>query len=338
MSWSRVHGHERLIDGFRHVVARQRLAHAYLFVGPEGIGKRLFATELAKTLLCEGPGAGFEACDRCDACLLVDAGTHPDLFVIQRPEDKNELPIDLMQELCRGFSLKTARGKGKVAILDDADDLNEESANCFLKTLEEPPPRSTFILVGTSTEQQLPTIRSRCHTVRFAPLPEALVGDLLARQAIGDAATRARLVRLAAGSPGQALALADEALWRFRRELVQGLGQSKADTVALARSYVEFAEDAGKETSLQRRRALLVLRLLIEALNDVLRVEAGLPPRSSDAEELITLRALAARAGLEKILALLERCLEAEVQLNRYVQIALVLEGLLDALGALLES
>src|SRR5262249_17651493 len=150
MSWRRIRGHEALVQGFTQAWRRGRLAHGYLFSGPPGVGKRLFADELAKALLCEAPPAcRLEACDRCAACTLVAAGTHPDFFAVSRPEDTNEIPIAVMRELCRGLTLKTARGRGKVAVLDDADDLNEESANCFLKTLEEPPPRSVFILVGT---------------------------------------------------------------------------------------------------------------------------------------------------------------------------------------------
>src|SRR6516164_399343 len=148
MSWSEIRGHEHLVEAFRHAAARERLAHAYLFVGPRGVGKHLFAVELARAILCEHPPALLQACDHCESCLLVSAGTHPDLFTVGRPEEKNEFPIDVMQELCRNFALTTARGHGKVAIVDDADDLNEESANCFLKTLEEPPPRSLFILIA----------------------------------------------------------------------------------------------------------------------------------------------------------------------------------------------
>jgi DNA polymerase-3 subunit delta' len=340
MSWGRVRGHDRLIDGFDRVYRRGRLAHAYLFVGPEGVGKRLFARELAKALLCErrpddGPLA---ACEQCEACLLVDAGTHPDFFAVARPEEKNELPIDVMQELCRGFALKTARGKGKVAVLDDADDLNEESSNCFLKTLEEPPPRSVFILIGTGSDQQLPTIRSRCQTVRFAPLPAPVVRDILAAGGVTDPARLDRLVRLSAGSPGAALGLADDALWDFRRELLQGLAEPRVDSVALGRRLVEFVEDAGKEGSLQRRRAALVLRLLVEALTDALAAHVGTPPRSTDPDEAALLRAILKRAGTDKILLLLERCLETEIQLNRYIQVALVLEGLIDALGQMLDE
>ena len=240
-----------------HPRVHSRLAHAYLFVGPAGIGKRLFAKELAKALLCEAkkrPGT-LEACDQCESCLLVDAGTHPDLFQVSRPEDKNEMPAEVMTNLCRDFCLKAARGHGKIGLIDDADDFNEESANCFLKTLEEPPPGSIFILLGTSLDRQLATIKSRCQMVRFAPLPDNHVRQLLQEQGVEDAAMLDRLVRLSGGSPGQALALADETLWQFRRSLLQAFAQPKVDSVALGKSLVEFAEEAGKETASQRRRA-----------------------------------------------------------------------------------
>jgi len=353
MSWSQILGHDERVDAFRRIVARRRLAHAYLFVGPPGIGKRRFALELAKSLLCEGThpkgekatpqshqerGEGtLDACGQCDGCLLVDAGTHPDLFMVSRPEDKNEMPIDVMKALCKDFSLKSARGHGKVGILDDADDLNEESANCFLKTLEEPPPGSVFILVGTSVDRQLATIKSRCQLVRFAPLSAEHVKVQLKNQGIADGPMLERLVRMSGGSPGQALALADEALWAFRHDLLKALTQPKVDSVAIGRKFVEFAEEAGKETALQRRRAGQALRLLIEALTDALRIQAGAVPRSAESAELPLVESLAQRAGAEKIQALLERCLETETQLGRYVQISLVLEGLMDALGQLLD-
>ena len=148
---------------------------------------------------------------------------------------------------------------------------------------------------------------------------------------------RDRLVRLAGGSPGQALALADETLWKFRRTLLQAFVQPKVDSVALGRSLVEFAEEAGKETAVQRRRANQVLRLLIESLSDAMRLQAGGAARSTESAELPLLERLAQRAEPAKILALLDRCLETESHLGRYVQLSLVLEGLIDSLGQLLE-
>src|SRR5438105_3188592 len=111
MSWSQIQGHDRLVDMFRQAVRNNRLAHAYLFVGPPGVGKRMFASALAKSLLCERNGPGeLEACGSCDSCKLVEARTHPDFFVMEPPwvdpvdkKEKNEIPINLMRELCSGF-------------------------------------------------------------------------------------------------------------------------------------------------------------------------------------------------------------------------------------------
>jgi DNA polymerase-3 subunit delta' len=334
VSWQRVRGHEALIRAFDHARARGRLAHAYLFTGPPGVGKRLFAHELAKALLCEDPpGPQLGACDRCPACHQVEAGTHPDFFTAGRPEESLEIPIELVRELCRSFSLKAARGRGKVAILDDADDLNEYSANCFLKTLEEPPPRSILILIGTRADRQLPTIVSRCQVVRFAPLAPALVAELLRAQGVEDPALIDRLVRLGGGSVGQAKALADPALWEFRRQLLKGLTRPQPDTVALAREWMRFVEEAGKEAAVQRRRAALALRLVIESLNDALRLSVGGTPLVAEGDELPGLEDLGKRVGPERLLELLERCLEGDAQIDRRVQLILILEALLDALG-----
>ncbi len=334
MSWQRVRGHESLVEAFDRVVRRGRLAHAYLFTGPPGVGKRLFAEELAKALLCEAPpGARLEACDRCPSCLQVAADTHPDFFVAGRPEDSLELPIEVVRELCRSFALKPARGRGKVAILDDADDLNDAAANCFLKTLEEPPPRSVLILLGTSADLQLPTILSRCQVVRFAPLPEAVVADLLRAQGVEDAVLIERLARLSGGSPGQAMALADPALWEFRRTLLQGLTRSPCDSVGLAQAWTHFVEEAGKEAAGQRRRATLVLRLLIEFLHAALSLSVGATPSLAEPDDLRALQEFVKRVDSEQLLKLLDRCLEAEFQIDRRVQLVMVLEALMDAMG-----
>jgi DNA polymerase-3 subunit delta' len=335
MAWDRIQGHQPQIEAFTRAVSRSRLAHAYLFVGPEGVGKRTFAVELAKALLCEAPpGDGsLEACDHCPSCIQIEAGTHPDFLAVTRPEESLEFPIHLMREVCARFALKSARGRGKVVVIDDADDLNEESANCFLKTLEEPPPRSVLILIGTSSDRQLPTIVSRCQVVRFAPLPEAVVDKLLQAQGVDDPVLRARLARLGGGSPGQAQRLADPALWEFRQTLLRGLLQPRPDTVQLSKAWVEFVEEAGKESAAQRRRAALVIRLLVDFFADALAVSVGGLPRRTEPEERAALEAFAARMGTDRLQSMLERCLEGDGQMDRRVQLVLILEALLDALG-----
>jgi DNA polymerase-3 subunit delta' len=334
VAWQRIRGHDALIEGFTRAVRRGRLAHAYLFTGPVGVGKRLFALELAKALLCEkATGGSLQACDRCPSCVQVEAGTHPDFFTAVRPPESHEFPLELMHELCQSFALKSARGRGKVILLDDADDLNQESANCFLKTLEEPPPRSVLILIGSTADRQLQTIVSRCQVIRFVPLSAELVDELLQAQGVEDAALRARLVRLSAGSPGLAKELADPALWEFRRSFLDGLTKPPIPSVALSRQWMEFVEEAGKESAAQRRRAQLVIRLLIDFLDDALTVSLNGIPRRTEAEDRPGLEVLARRAGPDHLLEALERCMEADRQIDRRVQLVLTLEGVLDALG-----
>jgi DNA polymerase-3 subunit delta' len=334
VSWSRIRGHDALVQSFRSVFRRGRLAHAYLFTGPAGVGKQLFARELAKALLCENAGPeNLAACDECPSCHQVDAGSHPDFFSARRPEDKLEFPVAVIRELCRNLSMKPARGGYKIAILDNADDLNEESANCFLKTLEEPPPRSVLILIATNPEMQLWTIVSRCQVIRFAPLHTALVADILRQQGKVDRAVIDRLARLSGGSPAQAQALADPALWEFRRTLLQALTQSPLDTVALARQWIQFVEEAGKDGASQRPRASLVLRFLIDFLNGALRFSVGAKPELAEPDDRRFLEALNQQASPDLVLELLELCLDADRQIDRRVQLVLILEALVDALG-----
>ncbi|MBY0230160.1 MAG: DNA polymerase III subunit delta' [Gemmataceae bacterium] len=333
MGWEAVQGHDALKEGFRRVVERGRLAHAYLFAGPEGVGKKLFATELARALLCDEPPATLRACGECPSCAQIGAGTHPDFTVAGKPEDAHEFPIEAMREVCSFFSLRSARGKGRIVVIDDADDLNEESANCFLKTLEEPPPRSMLVLVGSGPERQLPTINSRCQVVRFAPMPDGFVRTVLDQAGIDDPAMQARLVRLAGGSPGRALALADPALWEFRSAFLAGLLKKPIDTPALSAAWMAFVEASGKESALQRAAAGRAVGLLLDVLSDALAVAGGSAARRTGPEDAPAVRRLAERFAPETLIALLERCMDAEDHIGRRVQLVLALEALLDALA-----
>ena len=222
MSWHSVRGHDRIVTLLRSNLRNGRFPHAFLFVGPDGVGKRTFARKLAQALLCErNPEALLDPCEACPGCVQAAAGTHPDLLEVARPEDRQELPIRVIRDLCAEFSLKPGRGIRKVAIVDDVDDMNDEAANAFLKTLEEPPPGAVLILIGSSAELQLETIVSRCQVTRFEPLPEQVLAELLVERGVaGDADDAVRLAALGEGSVSRATGLADPELERFRRELI----------------------------------------------------------------------------------------------------------------------
>jgi DNA polymerase-3 subunit delta' len=266
--------------------------------------------------------------------VLVDAGTHPDLFFAARPEDKVDLPIELIRELIEHLSLKPARGGRKVAILDDADDLSAEAANAFLKTLEEPPGGSLLILIGgQSPERQFSTILSRCQVVPFSPLSNDTVKAFLRDRGITDSARLDRLVRVAGGSVGQALALDDESLWAFRNVLLAAITSDKVDAFDLATKWNQHVEDAGKEAGVRRRRASLVLRLLLGLLQDALRLSQGTPPLVANEAEATSLRRLAEQIGPDKLFAWIERATEADLQIDRKMQLELVIEAFADALA-----
>ena len=246
MSWHSVRGHDRIVASLRSNLRNGRLPHAFLFVGPDGVGKRTFARKLAQALLCErNPETLLEPCEACPGCVQAAAGTHPDLLEFARPEDRQELPIRVIRGLCAEFGLKPARGIRKVAIVDDVDDMNDEAANAFLKTLEEPPPGAVLILIATSAELQLETIVSRCQVIRFDPLPEQDLADLLIERGVAtDADDAARLAALGEGSVSRATGLADPELERFRRELI--------DEIAAEHGFDPSESPAGSAPSSSR--------------------------------------------------------------------------------------
>ena len=265
-------GHDSVLDRFRRTIRAGRLASTFLFVGPPGIGKRSFALQLAQGLLCERrPDEALDPCGACPTCAQVLAGTHPDVVVVRKPADKNYIPLELLigdkehrmrEELCHDISLKPYSGRRKVAVIDDADYLNQEGANALLKTLEEPPPKSLLILIGTSEQRQLPTIRSRCQVVRFSPLPESDVADLLlSTGACSDEGLARKAAALSGGSLAKAIQWCDEAFLEFRAALFENLSQRDYDLPPLAKTVTSFVESAGKEGAEKRARMREVLTM-----------------------------------------------------------------------------
>ncbi len=325
-----------MVSTLRRALEQGRLPHAFLFVGPEGVGKHSFARRLAQALLCERvPEAKLDPCGVCPGCLQVMAGTHPDLLQVGKPEDRQELPIRVIRDLCLDLGLKPMSGRRKIAIVDDADDLNDEAANAFLKTLEEPPSGSVLILVGTSAEGQLDTILSRCRVVRFDPLPESELAELLVEQQIVANPNEARnLAKLAEGSVARARGLADPALTEFRRGLFGDIAADRGfDPSALARRVDGFISTAGKEASAKRVRARLVFGELLRLFRATFRVGAGLEAVSPDPDDAKAAGSLAERLDLEVVLALADRCIEAEYHVRRNLYMPAILDSLMHDLG-----
>ena len=283
MAWQGIEGHDAVVEAFVKAEAKGRVAGSYLFIGPEGIGKSSFARKLAKSLTCAQPRPGLLPCDACASCVQAEAGSHPDIDIVQKPEDRATIPLDafigdadhrMREGLCWRILLRPALGGRKVAIILDADLLSDEAANCLLKTLEEPPDGAVMILVGTALERQLPTIRSRCQIVRFRPLAADAVLRILARETKAEPIDEARLLSIAAaaeGSLARARMLLDPALGEFRGRLLTLLAERPLRGVDLARETLAVVEAAGKDAAPRRARLRLVFSQAIDYLRAVLR-------------------------------------------------------------------
>jgi DNA polymerase III subunit delta' len=344
MSWHQLEGHDEIVVQFRRALAENRLASTFLFVGPEGIGKRAFALRLAQALLCEARDEKLlDPCGRCPACVQVLAGTHPDLIQISRPPGKNDIPVGMLkgdddypveQSLLFNLALKPFYGGRKVAIVDDADDLNPAGANCLLKTLEEPPPRSVLILLSTSVDRQLPTIRSRAQIVRFKPLAPEIVARLLVQQKlVSDPQAAARLAAQSGGSLTRAAKLADPQLWQFRGELLQQLSQSHLPSIWLAQAVLKFADEAGKEASARRDRLRLVVGFAAEFFRQLMRQLAGLGTNADPEMSAAVGRAVVAGGwDVESAAEAAQRSLEALAHIDRNANLNTLVEAWLDDL------
>jgi DNA polymerase-3 subunit delta' len=279
MPWTDILNHDEPFERFRRTLQNNRLASTYLFVGPDGIGKRAFALRLAQALLCENVQTPLMPCQTCSACQQVIARTHPDLILISKPADKAFIPLEVFigdaehrrqRGLCHDIGLKPFRGGRKIAIIDDADFLNVEGANSLLKTLEEPPPKSLLILLGSSEQKQLSTIVSRSQIVRFQPLTKDHVVTVLRRMELETTTPIEELAAASGGSVARAIELSDEDVYQFRSTLRTALASLDPGRDNFGKDILGFVESAGKDSSMRRARLRMVGDFAIEFFDAVM--------------------------------------------------------------------
>ncbi len=230
-------GQERVLGYLMAALRGGRLAHAYLFLGPEGVGRESVARALAGALNCAHPREDGDACGLCPSCKRLLAGTHPDFHLI-RPTSKERPPkivIDQIREFRRVTAYPPVGGGWRVALIKPGEDMKVEAANALLKTLEEPPPQNLLILTAGVEADLFPTVVSRCQKLAFIPLPYPLITQELLRRGLSPSQA-ALLTALSGGSLGRALAMEPEELLRQRQ-------QALADLKALVRGNTTVALD-----------------------------------------------------------------------------------------------
>lgn len=291
---------------FQRSIRRGRMSQAYLFVGPAGVGKREFARRLSQCLLCQTHSDDeLEACGHCPGCAPLLAGSHPDFLQVGCPAGKRELPVEVFlgsrekrgrEGLCHALSLQPVAGNRKLAIIDDADLMNDASGNALLKTLEEPPPGTTLILIAANLDALLPTIRSRTQLIRFSPLRTTELLSLLERLGLlaeldprPDIPELLALLELADGSLELAKIVLDPRVQSVRRSLLERLDEPRSSGTAIAKLLQENLELLGGETSDQRRTVQLLMRFVLE------HARQQLQPQAADAASTIAAAARGSR-------------------------------------------
>jgi DNA polymerase-3 subunit delta' len=216
MPFTNIQGQESAIATLRNALTHDRLGHAYLFIGPAGVGKKYTALTLAQALLCTAKPR--EGCRTCPACVSVAAGTHPDLILVVLEAGKQSISINQVRDhLQHLLSLRPVHGSKKIALLDDAHLVTPQAQSALLKILEEPPGDALLILLTVNSATLSRPLLSRCQQVRFSPLPPAVVEDLLVRKHGKDPATAHALALYSQGSVGRALALDPQVFTEERR-------------------------------------------------------------------------------------------------------------------------
>ncbi len=324
MVFNEIQGHERPISILKRALANETMAHAYLFSGDRGIGKKLTALTLAAAVNCpqRGPEGG---CGECPSCRKVAAGGHPDVHVLVA--DGDEIKIDQIRQVQADLALRPFEGAKKTLIVDGAESMNPAASNAFLKTLEEPPGDALIILVTSMPQSLLPTIRSRCQEIRFQPLPRHTLAQALMNKRGLPEQDAWFIAALAQGSMGRGLEM-DAEQEQKERDGVLDLWSSlpgMGDDEVLA-----LAEGLSKD----RERFDRLLDIGVECLRDAMVF------RETGDEQLLVQRGAGERyrqwgeqVSLAGMLADLELFTLSRTMLDRRASAQLVAENLLFKLG-----
>ena len=225
----------------RLAVEQDRLAHSFLLSGADGCGIKQFAHELARYLLCEA-AVHAQACGRCRSCILLNAGNHPDMFVVNPEDSGSPIKVDAVRDLIAYLRLSNQYGRYKIVIIEPAEGMNRYSANSLLKTLEEPAASTLLMLVSYQPGKLPVTIRSRCQNISFNQVDRQLACDWLSEQ-INEPEQVAALLELSGGAPLKALKLNETDAVQKQREILTDLQEARigyTNPVKIAEKWQQY--------------------------------------------------------------------------------------------------
>jgi DNA polymerase III subunit delta' len=321
MGFSEIIGHEKPSETLRQSLLNGRLHHAYLFIGPDGIGKRTLALALAQAIHCGELETDF--CGRCSACRAIQTGNHADVRVLEPLPNKKDITIQQVRELEKALSLRSFSGRRKIAIIDPATLMNWPAQNALLKTLEEPPPGCLLILVTSNAGGLLPTVRSRAFALSFAPLPrQKMVQFLISSK--GKTREQAEfLAALTMGSLGAVSKFEKEKTNEKRLDWIKTLVSLRAGDYRAALKAAEALAGNREETLKFLEWAGLWYRDLL-----TFRI-AHAPDKILNMDMLPQIEEHSARIEEDDLFSLLSKTGEASELIRRNVNRRMVIEDLL---------
>lgn len=323
MPFADILGHDRIVEVLRRSLRSGKTAHSYLFEGIPGSGRKKTALTLIQALFCTA--LPDDACGVCPSCRRIEGGNHPDIHVIAPLPDKRDISIEQLREMQHVLSLRPYEAPRKACIIDPAERMSTGAANSLLKTLEEPPGNALIILLTENAGMLLPTVRSRCQLIRFAPLSPEHVASLLEQGGM-PADTAALVAPMSGGSVQRALELDNEALVQRREAVLSRIAQLNINQIATV-------FDAAEELSGNREATLELLDMLLSFFRDAVHLGAG----SSDIVNRSNrgaIESIAARRSFPRNLELLERIHETRRDVQRNANSKLALDHLFMIMAA----
>ncbi len=251
MSFHKIYDQSTAVRTLQSAIKKNRVAHAYLFVGPSGVGRKLTATVFAKALNCEKMRDD-NPCGTCAPCRLIAEGKHPDVQTVMPTKRSSTITVKQIEELLPFAYMRPMKGKYKVFVLSEAHRLGIDAANKLLKTLEEPPPFTVFVLVTERPESVLPTVASRCQPIKFGRLRAESVARILVSDFHIDTERAAVAAELADGQVTRGLQFADPQRFDAITSIVESLESYPARLEAYDRVLELFADE---RASLQEQAA-----------------------------------------------------------------------------------
>jgi DNA polymerase III subunit delta' len=313
-------GHDRILSLLRQTVIEARPAHAYLFSGPEGIGKKLVAVRFAAMLNC--PQLADDPSASCPVCRRISQEKHPDFIIEKRL--RNMIRIDRVRFIQGFFQFAPVEGFFRVAIIDDAHTMNRAAQNALLKTLEEPPAGRVLILVTSKPFLLLPTVRSRCRRIRFSPIRNDVMLEILIEQGL-NRENVPLISAICRGSVGRALQISASRFLDLRHQVIELLADYQSIGI---RGNLELSTEISKD----RDVALDAIEIALSWVRDLLVVKKG-----SSRSEIINLDLLdrivfsAEHLSTEQLFSVYDELLksveliEAEINVNRNLVIDVLL-------------